>query len=91
MSSPLKIPTARERFAQNLKGWRIKRGVSQDELADLTGLSRVYISRIENRKDTVSLDNIEKMASALSIDIVDLLLFSPSYGFPTESDVDTSG
>lgn len=74
MSSPPKSPTARERLARNLRNWRAKRGVTQDILAAQTGLSRVYISRVEGCIDTMSLDNIEKLAEALKIDIVDLIL-----------------
>ena len=48
--------------------------MTQETLAAHAGLSRVYISRIENCVDTVSLDNMEKMAAALKIDVVDLLL-----------------
>jgi transcriptional regulator with XRE-family HTH domain len=74
MSNPHKFQTARERLAQNLKKWRVKRGMSQDVLSATAGLSRVHISRLENSVDTVSLDNLEKLAQALKVDIVDLLL-----------------
>lgn len=74
MSSPHKFQTARERFARNLRDWRVKRGMSQEALSESAGLSRVYISRVENCVDTVSLDNIEKLAEALKIDLIDLLL-----------------
>jgi len=48
--------------------------MSQETLSEKAGLSRVYISRVENCVDTVSLDNIEKLAEVLKIDILDLLL-----------------
>jgi transcriptional regulator with XRE-family HTH domain len=73
MSSLYKVKTARERLARNLKDWRVKRGMSQDVLAELSGLSRVFLSRIEGALETVSLDNIEKLADVLKIDILDLL------------------
>ena len=74
MSNPPKFQTARARLAQNLKVWRLKRGMSQDVLSASAGLSRVYISRLENSSDTVSVDNLEKLAQALKVDIIDLLL-----------------
>ena len=74
MSSPHKFETAREKFARNLLRWRTKRGMTQEALAADAGLSRVYISRIENCSDTVSLDNMEKLAAALKIEIVDFLM-----------------
>ncbi|WP_353850480.1 helix-turn-helix transcriptional regulator [Janthinobacterium sp.] len=73
MSRPYTVKTARERLARNLKDWRAKRGMSQDVLAEHSGLSRVFLSRIESALDTVSLDNIEKIAEVLKIDILDLL------------------
>lgn len=74
MSNPVNFQTARQRLARNLKEWRAKRGMSQDVLSNIAGLSRVHISRLENSLDTVSVDNLEKLAAALRIDIVDLLL-----------------
>lgn len=74
MSNPVNFQTARQRLARNLKEWRAKRGMSQDVLSSVAGLSRVHISRLENSLDTVSVDNLEKLAAALRIDIVDLLL-----------------
>lgn len=73
MSSHYTVKTARERLARNLRDWRAKRGMSQDVLAEHSGLSRVFLSRIESALDTVSLDNIEKIAEVLKIDILDLL------------------
>ena len=73
MSSPYTVKTARERLARNLKDWRVKRGMSQDVLAEHSGLSRVFLSRLEGALETVSLDNIEKLADVLKIDILDLL------------------
>lgn len=72
MSSPHKFETGTERFGRNLREWRAKRGMSQDALADETGLSRVFISRIESGADTISLRHIDKIAAALKIDILDL-------------------
>ncbi|WP_167079610.1 helix-turn-helix domain-containing protein [Massilia aquatica] len=73
MSRPYTVKTARERLAHNLKDWRAKRGMSQDVLAEHSGLSRVFLSRLEGALETVSLDNIEKLADVLRVDIVDLL------------------
>lgn len=73
MSVPYKLHTVRERFAVNLRMWRLKRGFSQEALASDSGLSRVFLSRIETGTATISLDNAEKLAQVLRIDIVDLL------------------
>lgn len=73
MSSPTKYQPARERVARNLKLWRKHRGLTQNSLSADAGLSRTYLSRIENCVETVSIDNLEKLAIALNVDVVELL------------------
>lgn len=73
MSSSRKYQPARERVARNVKLWREQRGVSQQSLSANAGLSRTYLSRIENGVETVSVDHLEKLAIALNVDIVELL------------------
>lgn len=73
MSGPMKYQSARERVARNVKSWREQRGVSQQSLSVDAGLSRTYLSRIENGVETVSVDHLEKLAIALKVDIVELL------------------
>jgi len=60
-------------FAQNVKKYRTEMGMSQETLAELSGLHRTYISAIENERRNISLDNIENIASALNIDAYILL------------------
>ena len=73
MSMPTTTETARERFARNLRTWRVARGLSQQRLAEQADLSRVYISKVENSAASVSIDTMEKLAVVLAIDIADLL------------------
>lgn len=73
MSPPKNSQRARERVARNVKLWRQQRGMSQQSLSAGAGLSRTYLSRIENGVETVSVDHLEKLALALNIDIVELL------------------
>ena len=55
-------------FANNLKYYRNKMGISQEQFADRAGLHRTYISAIECGKRSISLDNIQKIAEALEIE-----------------------
>ena len=73
MSRPTKYQSARERVARNVTHWRKERGVSQLSLAKDAGLSRTYLSRVENGVETISLDHLETLAIALKVDIVELL------------------
>lgn len=64
---------ARARLAANLRWLRARYGLSQEALADLVDLHRTYVGSIERSERNVSLDNIEKLAQALKIDISELL------------------
>lgn len=60
-------------FGDNIKSIRIKNGLSQEKLAELCGLHRTYISDIERHSRNVSLDSIQKLASALGVECSTLL------------------
>lgn len=64
---------ARERLAANLRTARKQRGLSQEGLAERAGLHRTYVGGIERGERNVSIDNIEKIARALDLDIAELL------------------
>lgn len=61
-------------FAKNLKKHRMQSCLSQEEFAEKAGLHRTYISAIECGKRSISLDNIQKIANALSIETYQLFL-----------------
>lgn len=63
-------------FANNVRKYRTENGLSQEALADLSGLHRTYISAIERERRNISIDNIESIAYALNIE--PYLLFVPS-------------
>lgn len=44
-------------------------GISQEELADLAGLDRTYITSVECGKRNISIVNIEKLAKALKVSL----------------------
>ncbi|MBE0547255.1 MAG: helix-turn-helix transcriptional regulator [Rubrivivax sp.] len=67
------VKSARERLARHLRALRAARGLSQEALADLADLHRTYVGSIERRERNVSLDNVERLAAALAVDICDLL------------------
>jgi transcriptional regulator with XRE-family HTH domain len=65
--------SARMRFASNLRIKRKEKGISQEDLADLAGLHRTYVGSVERGERNVSIDNMERLAAALSLDVIDLL------------------
>ena len=56
----------RQKFGTRVRELRIAQGLSQEKLADLSGLHRTYIGGIERGERNVSLENIQKIALALS-------------------------
>jgi transcriptional regulator with XRE-family HTH domain len=63
----------REILAKNIRLIRNKLGLSQEALADQSGLHRTYIGSIERAERNVSVDNIEKIAKALNVKPEELL------------------
>ena len=61
-------------FGTNLRKYRKSKNLSQEKLAELSGLHRTYISDIERFCRSISLENIQKIADAL--DIQTYLLFT---------------
>lgn len=55
-------------FAKNVKKYRLERKLSQEKLAEISGLHRTYISALECEKRNISIDNIESIAKALAVD-----------------------
>ncbi len=56
---------------------RLANQMSQEDLAELSGLHRTYIGSVERGERNISVDNMERIAVALGVDIADLLLASP--------------
>ena len=60
-------------LAENMRRERLKRGLSQEALADACGLHRTYIGSVERRERNISIDNVQRIASALEVTPHDLL------------------
>lgn len=65
-------------FATNVKAIRLQKNISQERLAELTGLHRTYISAIERERRNISIDNIQKIAEALDIEAAVLFMEAPN-------------
>ncbi len=65
--------TARQRISANLKKLRKTRDLSQEELAELAEFHRTYVSQLERCVTNISIDGLERLANALSVDVRDLL------------------
>lgn len=58
-----------EKVGFNIRLIREKRGLSQEKLAVLAGLHRVYIGQVERGEKNIGLKNLEKIANALNVNI----------------------
>jgi len=59
-------------FGKRVRKFRKEKGLSQEQLAFKAGLHRTYIGMIERAEKNITLVNIEKIANALEVDIIEL-------------------
>jgi transcriptional regulator with XRE-family HTH domain len=60
-------------LAKNMRVLRAARGLTQEALADASGLNRTYLSSVERSERNVSIDNIARIATALEVEASELL------------------
>ena len=63
--------TGRELVAWNVRRLRVERDLSAEALANQSGVDRVYVSRIERALANATVDILERLASALEVEIAD--------------------
>ena len=62
-----------KKFGGRVRDLRIAQGISQEVLAQKSGLHRTYIGGIERGERNISLVNIEKIAKALNLTLADIV------------------
>ena len=67
MSSEIQYTELRTALARQIRSIRIRRGISQEELAFRADLHRTYISLVERSKKSLTVDSLARIASALDI------------------------
>ncbi|NUS83631.1 MAG: helix-turn-helix transcriptional regulator [Streptomyces sp.] len=63
----------RRAIGDNLRAARLERNLSQEKLAELSGLDRQAINRIELGHQAALIDNLIRIADALDIPLADLV------------------
>jgi len=71
------VPKTRKLLANNIVYYRVKKGWSQDTLADMLETKRQYLCEIENEKRNVSTDYIDRLAIVFNIEPHELLVYRP--------------
>ncbi len=54
-------------IGQRIRNYRVKAGLSQEKLAEISGCHQTYIGQIERAEKNATLESIEKISSALNI------------------------
>lgn len=60
-------------FGARVRQQRLRRGLSQEALANKAGVHRTYIGMIERAEKNITLVNIQKIARALGLSIEELM------------------
>lgn len=62
-----------KKFGERIRQIRKQQKMSQNELAEKSGLHRTYIGAVERGERNITLINAEKIAQALSLKLFELL------------------
>jgi transcriptional regulator with XRE-family HTH domain len=61
-------------LAENIRAYRKRKSLSQEQLADVCELHRTYVGSVERGERNVTLSTLETFASALGVSVPDLLV-----------------
>lgn len=64
--------SARELLARRVRELRREKGWSQEDLAVASNLHRTYIGTVERAEQSITVDSIEKLATALDVPVAKL-------------------
>jgi transcriptional regulator with XRE-family HTH domain len=71
----VKDQTLLNKFGSRIRQLRTERGLSQEELSELTGFHRTYIGMVERGERNLSLSNIGVFAKTFEVSISELTDF----------------
>ena len=69
LGEPPKSPSVSTNIGVTIRDYRLQKGMSQGDIEKRTGLLRCYLSRVENGHTVPSLDTLQKIASALDLQL----------------------
>ena len=61
-----------EKFGQKVRELREKKSISQEKLAEQSGLHRTYIGSVERGERNLTLTSAKRIASALNVKLMDI-------------------
>ena len=69
----MKSPAVLQHVSQNVRHYRGLKGLSQQQLADLAGLSRRMVAGVESGQDNISLAKLSLIADVREVDFVQII------------------
>lgn len=60
-------------LAENVKKFRLRKGLSREELSLLVGVDNSYISKLERKKVNITIDKMSIIAKALDVKVFELI------------------
>jgi len=64
----------KKRFAKRLRKIRRSRDLTQEQLADMVGVSLNFIGQLERGESAPSLETVQKIAEVLEVDVSEFFL-----------------
>lgn len=71
----VKVEEIDKKVGLNIRLERIKKGLSQEGLADISGIARSTMGIVERGEQSPSIQTLAKVANALHVDIYKLFIF----------------
>lgn len=63
------------KLGNRIRHLRIEKGLSQEKLAEKSGLHRTYVGAIERGERNITIGNLERLSKALDIPLLELFRF----------------
>ena len=60
-------------MGKRIKAIRQRKGITQDQLAEIAGINRVHLYRLEGGQQSMTLRTLKIIADALSVGVADLV------------------
>lgn len=79
-----------KKIGMRIREIRQERKMTLDDLANKLGKSRGYISKLETGQKPINLENLQKIANALNVDVTDLFSNKEKVANPFTGDDDWS-
>ncbi len=67
------LQDAEKIVGETIRKIRRKKGVTQEQLADLAGINRTHMYRIENGQVKTTIGSLQRIANALQVRVRDLV------------------